>query len=318
MHITLADNRGRSAPVSIRRRVVFLLMVGLLLAPLLWTQSTPAQAATVTYSYGSDTEQTIDVTTPAGVRAGPWVMLVHGGSWAAGSKTTMLRAARVFSAAGFVVVNLEYRKVSDYVGNPGVVWSQQRQDVLTALTWVRQHATEVGADPTRGALYGYSAGGHIAASAGLYGQGRTRVRAIVSVSGPLQPHRLANVADADPRVGHGGDKPTTGVRTLARWAAVAMRCPNLAWESCSGRWKDFLPETHIGTNDPPMMIFQGSADTSVPPATGRAFRYWMQRGGLEARLIECIRWSHTESCALDGGWRQRDMIAWLRAKTTAA
>lgn len=279
--------------------------VRLLLVLVLLAVGVPAHAAEV--SYGSDPEQVIDVTPLAG-SGHPWVMVVHGGSWAAGSTVNGVRAQQVFTAAGFVVFNIDYRKITDYPDNPGVPWGKQRDGILDALDWVHAHAAEYGADPDRGAIYGFSAGGHLAASAGLYGNGLTRVKAIVSVSGVLQPDRVVTVANTD--------QGTVGNRTLAGWEAVAMRCPMVTWTDCAARWNDYRPSNHIGANDPPILITQGTADPVVPPATAPSFKYWMNHAGLEAQLIECAGWGHTETCALDGGWRQAKLIAWLKAKTT--
>ena len=63
------------------------------------------------------------------------------------------------------------------------------------------------------------------------------------------------------------------------------------------------------------MMFQGTADASVPSQTGRAFGYWLSRKGVENSLTECANWAHTEACAFDGGARQAKMIAFLKKKT---
>lgn len=269
-----------------------------------------ATAAVIRYKYGSNPAQVVEVY-PSTARR--WVMVVHGGSWAAGSLASGHRAAGVLAAGGFRVFNIDYRKTTDYPGAPGAGWPAQRDDVLTAIAWVKSHAGQFGIDPDRGAVYGFSAGGHLAAQAGLYGNGGARVRAIVSVSGVLQPHRVVDVASSSSS--WGGDKPTPANRTLAAWESVAMRCPRLPWTACSHRWTDFLPQTHISADDPPVLIFQGTSDPSVPPQTGPAFRYWLSWGHVPSTLIQCVHWTHTESCALDGGWRQRLLIDFLTART---
>lgn len=280
-------------------------MVLRILAALLLTYCQPAQATVSVESYGPAPEQTIEVSPLPG--SNPWIMLVHGGSWAAGNISNEAQARDIFSAAGFVTFNVDYRKITDYADNAGLPWAKQRDGIVDALDWVHAHAAEFGADPDRGAIYGFSAGGHLAASAGLYGDGLDRVRAIVSASGVLQPHRVVNVANTD--------QGTVGNRTLAGWEAVAMRCPMVTWSDCAARWSDFKPENHISADDPPIFITQGTADTAVPPGTAPAFQYWMHRAGLEAQLVECVGWGHTETCALDGGWRQAKLIAWLKART---
>jgi acetyl esterase/lipase len=283
--------------------------------------------ATFDYAGRGDPEQTVDVSYQPGVTNRPCMYVVHGGSWAAGSKANAASAAAHFDDAGFVVFNIDYRKITDYAAKAGVPWAMQRDDVIKAIDWARANAAMFGFDRSRCGIYGFSAGGHLAAAVGLSGE--QRVKAIVSASGILQPHRVIDVAFSDPRVGKNGDLPTTGNRTLAGWIHAAMRCPNIPWTDCANRYKAFKPETLIDRSDPPMMIFQGTADPVVPRTTGTAFKYWLTRGGIPCQtttststgtpcLIEGPGWAHTEALAFDGGWRQKKLIAFLKARTAAA
>jgi acetyl esterase/lipase len=271
--------------------------------------------ATHNYGGGKHPEQTLDAYYEGAAPPRPWIAVIHGGSWAAGNKAASASSARKFQQAGFQVFNIEYRKTSDFGSQPGVPWASQRDDLIRAVDWIRAHAAQFGTVANRGAIYGFSAGGHLAMTVGLTGKGSSRVRAIASASGVLQPHRVLDVADSSPAVGHAGDYPTLGNRTLARWAAVAMRCPRLAWTDCRQRWDAFLPENLISADDPPVMMFQGTADASVPSQTGRAFRYWLSAKGVENSLTECVNWTHTEACAFDGGARQAKLMAFLKKKT---
>ena len=78
-----------------------------------------------------------------------------------------------------------------------------------------------------------------------------------------------------------------------------------------------MPENSITTDDPQMMLFQGTADPVVPRQTGRAFAYWLNRESVPNVLTECVNWSHTEACAMDNSWRQAMMMGWLKARTAA-
>ena len=286
------------------------------------TEVQPIKRSTVTasrvvetYTYGPDADQTIDVTYDPSHADGRAVVGYHGGSGVAGSKANLAKAATTLADAGFVVFNVEYRKTSSYANNPGVHWAQQKADALAALDWARANAAQFGADPARFATYGFSWGGLLAATVGLEGNGSAKVNAIVSASGVLQPHRVADVAMSQDGVGHGGDMPSDANRTLYVWEGVAMECPRLDWTDCNGRWTDFLPETHISSDDPPVMMFQGTADPAVPPATATAFGYWLSQKGVANSVTECVNWTHTEACAFDAGWRQQKLIDFLKAKT---
>lgn len=282
------------------------------------TVSTDPEKVVESYNYAgtSDVDQELTAYYNPSESGRPWIAVVHGGSWAAGSRTNTETASAEFYAEGFNVFNIAYRLTTDYRGNPGAPWPAQRDDVVAAIDWVKANADAFGIDPERGALYGFSAGGHLAASAGLLGNGSARVHAVVSVSGVLQPHRVVDVAVSDPAVGHGGDFPTAANKTLMNWESVAMRCPRLTtWTDCNSRWSDFLPETHISADDPPVLILQGTADPAVPPQTGRAFSYWLTKSGVENTLTEGVNWGHTEALAFDDGWRQKQVMDFLKNAT---
>jgi acetyl esterase/lipase len=270
-----------------------------------------------TYDYAGtgDPDQSLDAYYDPDVTGRPWIITVHGGSWAAGSKSNADPASRKFQVEGFQVFNVAYRLTTDYGANIGSPWPAQRDDVIKAFKWIRANAAQFGIDPDRAAIYGFSAGGHIAMSVGLY-LGKPAIKAIVTASGVLQPHRVEDVADSDPATGHGGDFPTEANKTLARWTAVACRCPHLTtWTDCNNRWLDFMPETHLDANSPPMMTFQGTADESVPAQTGRSFKYWTDRAGVKNTLVEGVGWGHTELLAFDSGTRQANMIRFLKTET---
>lgn len=89
----------------------------------------------------------------------PAVLLLHGGGWTGGTPTTVYEAAAAFADSGFAAFAVEYRR-SDSTRTP----LESIADVCAALRWTRLHADSLGIDSTRVALYGVSAGGHLAAS----------------------------------------------------------------------------------------------------------------------------------------------------------
>lgn len=89
----------------------------------------------------------------------PAVLLLHGGGWSEGEPSWVFPAAAAFADGGFVSLAVQYR-LSDSVHTP----IEALADVCTALRWTRLHADSLGVDSTRVAIYGVSAGGHLAAS----------------------------------------------------------------------------------------------------------------------------------------------------------
>src|SRR5688572_22912060 len=110
--------------------------------------------------YGSAT--TMDIHVPAKHAANrPAIMLIHGGAWRGGDKEHYTQAAERYAAAGYVAATINYRLV------PTGTYPAAVQDCLCALSFLRTHASVYGIDPTRIAVSGYSAGGHLSALVGI-------------------------------------------------------------------------------------------------------------------------------------------------------
>lgn len=112
----------------------------------------------------------LDLYVPAGQPGAPelvpLLVFVHGGGWARGSRRSFGPAfdegffARI-AGGGYVVASIDYRLSGE------AVYPAQLQDVHVALDWLAEHAPAHGADIERTVLLGESAGGHLAALAGL-------------------------------------------------------------------------------------------------------------------------------------------------------
>ena len=93
----------------------------------------------------------------------PVLVWIHGGGYAGGSAASPWYDGRAFVRDGVVVVTIAYRLALDGFGaladaptNLGV------QDILLALTWVRDNIRSFGGDPDRVTIGGQSAGGGLA------------------------------------------------------------------------------------------------------------------------------------------------------------
>ena len=261
-----------------------------------------------TVSYGSDPMQTLDAYIDEAKVGAPWVMVVHGGSWMGGSRTLMGDAVNGLRAAGFQVFSVDYR-LSGKVG-----WPAQRDDVGAALRFVKANAAQFGIDPDRGALYGHSAGGQIAASAGVYGAGSTRTRAVVSVSGVLQPLRVWQYAhDVETPDGYA---VSNTIRYLSDWEAVLFRGPPRPdFPDVYGRWRDGTPQTMVSDDDAPFLIVHSEDDVASPFAGAAGFAYYLNKAGGSATVVPVPGDVHSDSIVWDNPAMAKRVTDFLKAKT---
>jgi acetyl esterase/lipase len=118
----------------------------------------------------------LDLYLPAGRRL-PVVVLVHGGGWRSGFRSEFAPMAVRLAQRGYAAVTVSYR-LSGEARYPAAI-----QDVQAALRWVRGNAERYQLDAKRIALAGGSAGGQIAALAGVTEQGADQVQAIINIDG---------------------------------------------------------------------------------------------------------------------------------------
>ncbi len=90
--------------------------------------------------------------------SGPAILHLHGGGFNAGSsRAGMSQIQELAAALDCLVVSVEYRLA------PETIFPGALADNYAALRWMHENAREIGADPTRIALLGESAGGGHAA-----------------------------------------------------------------------------------------------------------------------------------------------------------
>jgi arylformamidase len=117
-----------------------------------------AGTAKLDLRYGPGARETVDVfpaTTPTPGGA-PVLVFIHGGYWRALDKADHSFLAPAFNAAGALVV------VPNYALCPAVTVEHIALQMTALLAWVWRHAADFGGDPSRIALVGHSAGGHLA------------------------------------------------------------------------------------------------------------------------------------------------------------
>lgn len=120
----------------------------------------------------------------------PVVMYIHGGGWHKNNKSSepdQFALIEGLRDKGFAIVSINYRQ------QPNDTFPAPVEDAMCAVRFLRTRAAEYQLDPDNIAVFGYSAGGHLAAMVGVldtiqfnngqYADVSSRVKAVVTLAG---------------------------------------------------------------------------------------------------------------------------------------
>lgn len=208
----------------------------------------------------------MDLFLPDDGRLHPAVVYYHGGAWRWFHKERFRTVGRRLVEAGYVAASVEYRLV------PEGRFPNAVRDGACALSFVQNHAAELGVDPTRIAVMGYSAGAQISAlvavapahaafTADCAEGPPSAPQAVISVAGPMDMFQLNDVAIVEDYL---GGSPTS-VPTVYSLAS---------------------PISHVTADDPPFLFIHGTRDLLVPIENSTDMRDTLAAVGVEASLLE--------------------------------
>src|ERR1039458_2511031 len=127
----------------------------------------------------------LDLHVPDGPGPFPAAILIHGGGFDEGSKSTNVRPLfDVLANAGYAWFSIDYRIAPEF-RQP-----QASEDVSSAIKWVKANAATYHVDVAKIALIGESAGGFLVNHAGTHETTETKVRAVVDIYGPVDYGKL--------------------------------------------------------------------------------------------------------------------------------
>jgi len=214
------------------------------------------------YRQTGTNELRLHVVKPVGWKASdknPCLVMFFGGGWASGTPEKSVGWAKWAAKLGVVGVAPDYRTRKRLGGTPEDCIS----DARAAVRWVQEHAAELGIDPAKIVVMGTSAGGHIAAWTAIPQKGP-------GTDDPGSPDPLPaalillNPVSDTKDGGYGGTKRFGG----SAERALACSVP------------DQMPATM-----PPVLIFHGTKDETVPYANSTALMEKLKANGNRCELV---------------------------------
>jgi acetyl esterase/lipase len=211
------------------------------------TEALPGAAA-YEYRVGQGRTMRLFVFSPPGAtRPSPAILFFFGGGWRTGDVRAFEGQARTLAAHGMIAALADYRVACRDNTSPAAA----EADAESAYAYMRREHERLGVDPARIVLSGGSAGGHLALTAAMLASPAERPAALVLFNPVVDMMTIA---------------PAFGLTP----SAAARISPSL------------LPVREL----PPMIIFHGQADHTVPIATVRAFCARVEGAGGRCELHE--------------------------------
>jgi acetyl esterase/lipase len=228
----------------------------------------------------------------------PLVIYVHGGGWMAGGPRRSAayqdwpKVLASLAAHGYVVATVSYR-FSREAPFPAAI-----QDVKSAIRWLRANAAKYNIDPTRAAIWGQSAGGHLAALAGV-------TCGVAALEPGVRVVPAAGNVETVASTAAGADQVSDCVQAVVGWfgmydfstlqlARSGSSSPDspdrlflgCGAQPCTREQQRFAsPITYLDRKDPPMLLMHGSADATVPVSQTEEFAKAAQAAGVRVRKI---------------------------------
>ncbi len=215
--------------------------------------------------------ETLDLCLPGGAPAPrPAIVMIHGGGWVNGDKGLLASDCYALALRGFVVASINYRLA------PASRWPAQLVDAQLAVRWLRANAAKYQVDPERVCSLGDSSGAHLAVflgvlatttpgdQAGLYADQSPAVSCVVDEFGPVDLKALNPLPD---------------------WAGTFGVLFGPALKGNPGLLGQASPLTYVSPKSAPMLIIQGTQDTTVPPSQSEELEQALLRAPVPVQYV---------------------------------
>jgi acetyl esterase/lipase len=236
-------------------------------------QSRPVRLEERTFNAPDGEKLTIDIFRP-GYEHGPLpgVLVIHGGSWQNGNSRDFVSLNGYLAARDYLVFAINYRLAPKWKFPAG------RDDVLSAIAYLKVYAKELGLDPARLALFGRSAGGQLALLA-AYTANEPSIRGVISVYGPT-----------DLRYGYENPAPKQLIDTRGVLETYLGGTPANADEAYFAA----SPINFVQATSPPTLLIHGLHDGHVSPEESARLEAKLQQASVKHMFLR-LPWA-THGC----------------------
>jgi acetyl esterase/lipase len=236
-------------------------------------QSRPVRLEQREFNTTDGEKLTLDVFRP-GYEHGPLpgLLVIHGGSWQSGNSREFISLNGYLAARDYLVFSINYRLAPKWKFPAG------RDDVLSAIAYIKVYAKELGLDPTRLALLGRSAGGQLALLA-AYTANEPAIKGVISVYGPT-----------DLRFGYDHPAPKGLLDTRNVLEAYLGGSPAKADDAYFAA----SPINFVTAGSPPTLLIHGLHDRHVSPEESARLESKLEKASVKHLFLR-LPWA-THAC----------------------
>ena len=264
----------------------------------------PIDKTDVEFAHPGGKALLMDLHVPDGVGPFPAAILVHGGGFDGGSRSTNVRPLfDVLANANFAWFSIDYRMAPEFR------FPQAIDDLNTAIIWLKKNAAAYHVDARKIAIIGESAGGFLVNYAGTHDTPQTKVAAVVDFYGPVDYEKLALRRQAHPE--QFNMKSING--HMANHGSVAFFGAEKLDDEGLAKLRAIAPITAVHKGMPPFLCIHGTRDDQVLYEQSPDMCAAMHKVGAGCELITIEGGGHGMS-----GWRapemqhwKPEMVAWL-------
>jgi alpha-L-fucosidase 2 len=255
----------------------------------------------IEYAHPGAKSLLLDLHIPEGPGPFPAAILIHGGGFDEGSKSTNPRPLfEPLANAGFAWFSIDYRMAPEFK------FVDTREDVENSIRWLKANAKKYRVDVSKIVLIGESAGGFLVNYAGTHDP---KIAAVVDMYGPVDYGKLAqerrdhperfNMTSISRHASNGGGIHFFGVDTLDEAGLAKL-------------WS-LAPIAAVHKGMPPFLCIHGTKDDQVPYDQSTSMCDAMRKVGASCELIAVEGGGHgmgTWKAPEQQHWKA-EMIEWL-------